>query len=262
MDVDRRFQLTAVIGVALIVAAAISDFLVGSFWQRHTLLTSLLANLVVVAVTVIVINELVERRDRERWSLLAQHVLFSLVQSARATWTGLLEVLEVGEVSSGAEESLRAAARMTEDTERLSTATRRLLADEQRRARLQRLALSLSDHSSRVIADWAPVMVGARTYAAVLDRHVELAGRLEWLNSVLAHNEPPEGQSRREEALNRSNVATEKAEELGSDDWLHDQILALIVLATDLDYESREHAFSIVPVSSWAERTQGLAAAD
>jgi hypothetical protein len=32
------------------------------------------------------------------------------------------------------------------------------------------------------------------------------------------------------------------------------------MLATDLDYESREHAYSIVPLSWWAERTEGLAA--
>jgi hypothetical protein len=259
MSVDRRFFLTTVLGGMLIAAALISDFLTGSFWQRHALLTSVLANLLVVGVTVILINEVIERRDRKRWSLLAQHVLFSLTQTARATWTGLLEVLAVGEVDSGAEESLREAAEVARDNERLSTATRGLLADEQRRAALQRLCLGLSEHASRVIADWAPVMVGARAYAAILDRHVELAGRLEWLSSVLAHNEPPAGQSRRDRTLTRSNVATEKAEELGTDDWLHDQVLALIALATELDYESREHAFSIASVSWWAERTQGLA---
>jgi hypothetical protein len=222
--------------------------------------TSLLANLLVVAVTVVVINELIERRDRKRWSLLAQHVLFSLVQTARATWTGLVELLEVGEVQSGAEESLQAAAELTQDTARLSAATRELLADPTRRARLQRLTERLSEHAARVIADWAPVMVGARAYAAVLDRHVELAGRLEWLSSVLAHKEPVERQSRGERSLARGNVVAEHAEELGNEDWLHDQVLAMITLARDLDEDSSEHAFSIVPVSWWAERTQGLAA--
>ena len=33
-------------------------------------------------------------------------------------------------------------------------------------------------------------MVGAAPYAELLDRHVELQGMLEWLSSVLAHNEP------------------------------------------------------------------------
>jgi hypothetical protein len=63
----------------------------------------------------------------------------------------------------------------------------------------------------------------------------------------------------RERNLARSSVATEHAEELGNDQWLHDQILAVITLAVELDDESRELAYSIVPLSWWAERTAGLA---
>ena len=259
MRPERRLLLACILGAALIGVAAASDFIVARFWQRHALLTSLLANLLVVGVTVLVINGLIERRDRQRWSLLAQSVLFSLVQSARATWTSLLELLDVGEVHSGSEQSLRASAELARDTERLDAAARELLADESRRERLQRVVLGLSEHASRVIADWAPVMVGARAYATALDRHVELAGRLEWLSSVLAHNEPTAGQSGRERYLARSNVATERAEVLGSDDWVREQVLALIKLGLALDIDSREHAFSIVPVSWWAERTHELA---
>jgi len=40
---------------------------------------------------------------------------------------------------------------------------------------------------------------------------------------------------------------------------LEDQILALLALATELDYQSREQAFSIVPGSWWTQRTAGLA---
>lgn len=110
-----------------------------------------------------------------------------------------------------------------------------------------------------MIAKWAPVMVSAGPYAAVIDRHVELSQRLEWLARVLAHNEPPEDQSVRQQALTRSSVASERAEEFGSDDWLHDQVLAVITLAIGLDYDSREHGFALVPMSWWAERTTGLA---
>jgi hypothetical protein len=259
MSPDRRLLLAAWIGAGLILAAAVSDFLIGSFWTKHALLTSLVANLLVVVITVVVINGLIERRDQQRWSLLAQSVLFSLIQSARATWTGLLELLDVGEIQSGSEQSLRASAELTRDADRLTEAATVLVADQERRARLQRLTLALSEHASRVIADWAPVMVGARAYASQLDRHVELAGRLEWLSSVLAHNEPAADQSGRERSLARSNVATERAEQLGSDEWVRDQVLALIRLALELDEQSREHAFSIVPVSWWAERTHELA---
>lgn len=258
MDSDRRFALAAGAGLALILGAAVSDFLVGSFWERHALLASLVANLLVVAITVVVVNELLERRDRRRWNLLAQSVLFALLQSARATWTGLVEELGMAEVQSGAVEPLRTAAGLARDSGRVSEAARELLEDGERRAGLQRMCVALSEHSAEVIARWAPVMVGAGSYAEMFDRHVELASRLEWLSSVLAHNEPVSGRTLRDEALTRSSVATEHAEELGNDDWLHDQLLAVIRLATDLDHESRESAYSLVPLSWWAERTAGL----
>jgi hypothetical protein len=256
---QRRLVLAAAIGLALILAAGASDFVIGSFWSRHALLTSLLANVLVVAITLAVVNEFVERRDRRRWNLLAQAVLFALTQSARATWSGLVEVLRLGEVRSGAVQPLLEGAAVARDSERVSAAIRELLADDERRAQLQRVTVAQADYASEVIARWAPVMVNSGPYAEVLNRHVELAGRLEWLSSVLTHNEPPEGQSGRERVLVRSNVASEHAEEFGDDEWVHDQLLAIINLATELDYRSRELAYAIVPLSWWATRTAGLA---
>jgi hypothetical protein len=256
---DRRLLLATIVGLALIVAAGASDFLAGSFWERHGMLTSLVSSLVVVGVTVAVINQVVDGRDRRRWNLLAQNVLFALIQSARATWTGMLEVLELADVQSGSVDSLIEAKDVALDASRVSRATDELLRSAERRAQLQRLTAALSDHGSDVIAKWAPVMVSARPYAALLDRHVELAARLVWLSDVLAYNEPPEGQSRRDRTLTRSSVASEHAEQLGSDEWLHDQIVAALTLATELDYEAREDAFAMVPLSWWAQRTAGLA---
>jgi hypothetical protein len=170
---DRRLLLAATVGLALILAAGASDFLLGSFWERHGLLTSLVANLLVVGVTVAVINQVVEGRDRRRWSLLAQTVLFALIQSARATWTGLLEVLELTDVRSGSVQSLIEGRDIALDTERVGRAADALLGDEQRRGTLRGAAVALGDHASEVIAKWAPVMVGARPYVGVLDRHAE-----------------------------------------------------------------------------------------
>jgi hypothetical protein len=39
-----------------------------------------------------VLNEVLQRRQRQRWSVLAQYALFDLVGSARLVWSGLLEV--------------------------------------------------------------------------------------------------------------------------------------------------------------------------
>jgi hypothetical protein len=256
---DRRLQVAAAAGLVLVLAAGASDFVVGSFWDRHGMLTSLVANLIVVGVTVAVVNQVVEGRDRRRWNLLAQNVLFALIQSARATWTTMLDVLELADVESGSVESLVEGKEVALDAARVSQAADGLLRDGERRARLQRVSVGLSSHASDVIAKWSPVMINAGPYAEVLDRHVELAARLEWLSNVLTHNEPPEGQSRADRTLTRSAVATEHAELLGTDEWLHDQLLAIVTLATELDYEAREYAYAIAPLSWWSERTAGLA---
>jgi hypothetical protein len=262
MRSDRRLLVAALAGAAVIAATGASDFLLGSFWERHAFLADLAANLIIVGVTVAVINQVIDRRNQRRWNLLAQNVLFDLIQTARATWTGLIEVLGLADVDTGDRESLYRCAELARDSERVSRAVRELLADGARRASLQRLTTELSAHASDVIAKWSPVMVGARAYAEVIDRHVELAGRLEWLSSVLAHREPPPDQSPGERTLLRSSVASEHAHLLGNDEWLHDQILAVMRLATDLDFEAREHAFSLVPLSWWAERTAGLAGSE
>jgi hypothetical protein len=259
---ERRLLLAAGAGLVLVLAAGASDFVFGSFWERHALLTSLVASILVLAVTVIVVNEVIDRRDQRRWNLLAQSVLFALIQAARATWTGMVEVLRLAEVRVGSVESLLETAGLARDSARVSEAVDELLADVERRAQLQRVATALSNHASDVIAKWAPVMVSARSYAMVLDRHVELAGRLEWLSNVLTYNEPLDGQSRRDRTLARSSVAAEHAEELGTDEWLHEMIVSVITLATELDYQSREDAFSLVPMSWWTERTAGLAGSD
>jgi hypothetical protein len=258
MSGERRLIFLGAVGVALMLAAGVSDFFTGGFWERHALFASLVANLLVVAVTVVVVNELLERRDRRRWNLLAQSVLFELLQSARATWTGLVEVLDLGEVHSGAIELLRDSAKLARDLPRVSDAIRELLAAPERRAQLLRLCFGLSEHASEVIAKWAPVMVSSGPYAEVLDRHVELAERLGWLSNVLAHVEEPPASSQRERRLVQSSVAAERANELGDDQSLHDQILAVITLATQLDYEAREQALALVPMSWWVERTTGL----
>jgi hypothetical protein len=69
--------------------------------------------------TVAVLNEVLERRQRERWSVLAQYSLFDLVRAARLVWSGLLELtglvpdgeLEDGALAAGTEAARYAASR-------------------------------------------------------------------------------------------------------------------------------------------------------
>jgi hypothetical protein len=65
MESTRRLVIAAARGVVVLALAAASDFLIGSFWGSHAMLTSLIASLLVLAVTVGVLV---------RSSLAAEHV--------------------------------------------------------------------------------------------------------------------------------------------------------------------------------------------
>jgi hypothetical protein len=257
MEGTGRLLIAATVGVAVIALAAGSDFLFGSFWSSHAMLTSLIASLLVLAVTVVVLNEAIERRDRRRWSVLAQYVLFQLVQSARATWMGTVELITGHDIETGATEGLLVGARLAMDTAAFSTATRDMLQDPERRRILQEMMVILATHSRSVIADWAAVMVGAGPYTAVFDRHVELQARLDWIGEILSHNEPTAARTFHESKLARSSVSAEFAGVFG-DDWLHDQLVSTTQLALRLDYESRALGWKLVPLESWNERIQSL----
>lgn len=253
MESTRRLVIAAALGLVVLALAAGSDFLLGSFWGSHAMLTSLIASLLVLAVTVVVLNELLARRDRRRWSVLAQHVLFQLVQSARATWMGLVELVHDHEIETGSSEGLLAGAQLALDTPAFSAATRTMLADAERRRVLQEMLVALADHSRGVIASWAAVMIGAGPYAEVFDRHVELQGRVDWISDVLAHNEPNEQRSLVRRKLVRSSLAAEHVAIL-EPDWVHDQIVSTAQLAVRLDYESRALGFRLVPYEEWVKR--------
>ena len=243
MESSRRLTIAATLGFTVIAAAAGSDFVFGSFWSSHAMLTSLLASLIVLAVTVVVLNEIIDRRDRRRWSVLGQYVLFQLVQSARATWMGTVELVTQQPIETGSTEGLLVGARRGLDTGAFSEATRVMLADPERR---------------RVLQEMLAVMVGAGPYTGVFDRHVELQARVDWLGEILSHNEPTAKRTFHETKLARSSVSAEFAQQFGGDDWLHDQIVSTTQLALRLDYESRALGWKLVPLEAWNERVQSF----
>ena len=190
MESTRRLVVTAALGIALIALAGASDFVFGSFWAGHAMVTSLLAALLVLAVTVAVLNEALDGRDRRRWSVLAQYVLFQLVQAARATWMELVELIEQHKIESGSPEGLASAAALARDSASFAVATSAMLLDPKRRRILQEVMVAIAAHSRTVVVNWAAVMVGAGPYTEVFDRHVELQGHLDWISDILSHNEP------------------------------------------------------------------------
>jgi len=125
-DSPRTYvRATRIVGglSVLVLAGAIAwDLVNDEFWLRHTLLTGLVASLIVVAVTAAVVNEVLERRQRERWSVLAQYALFDLVRTARLVWTSLLELTGLVPEEELADGLLEAGTEAVLDTPRLAAA--------------------------------------------------------------------------------------------------------------------------------------------
>jgi len=245
-------RIVGLLSVLVLVGAVAWDLVDDEFWVRHTLFTGLVAGLIVVAVTVALLNELLERRQRERWSVLAQYALFDLVRTARLVWTSLLEVAGLVPDEELVDGALAAATEAVNDTPRFIAALDRMLSDTEGRERLHRLISELHGHGQEVLGRWADVMVNSGTYAEIVDRHVELYARLYWWGSVLDESEPLEEHLSRP-TLSRISPATQTSGPV-EDEWLRDNLVAIAQLAESLDRVSFELAMRIVPLDWWTEQ--------
>jgi len=245
----RPTRIIGGLSVLALVGVVVWDLMNDGFWFRHTLFTALVASLIVVAVTAAVLNEVLERRQRERWSVLAQYALFDLVRTARLVWTGLLELAGLAP-DEELEDVLAAGSEAVLDTPRLAAAIDELLACADRREHLHRLIARLLAHGEEVLGRWADVMVNSGTYAETVDRHVELYSRLYWWGSVLDESDPLEEHLSRPR-LSRLSPATQASGPI-EDEWLRDNLVAIAQLAESLDRSSFELAMRIVPFEWWA----------
>jgi hypothetical protein len=248
---QRLNRLFAVVALAALTAGVVSDARSGAFWIRHTLLASIVASVLVVMVSVAVVNEVLARRGRRRWRILAQYVMFELVRNARMIWLGVLEVAGLVAAGPNDQESIDSAAEKVRDTSRLTAALREVLSDDERRGRLHTEIAFLTDHADQVLGRWAGVMLNAAVYADVIDRHVELAGDVAWLASVLDTSNPPDDTRRVKRARSNPAVQIESHRDV---DWLADRVVVISQLAATLDRGTVELALRIVPVSWWQER--------
>jgi hypothetical protein len=246
----RSTRIIGGLSVLVLAGAVVWDVVNDGFWSRHALFTGLVASLIVVAVTAAVLNEVLERRQRERWSVLAQYALFDLVQTARLVWTGLLELAGLVPDGELEEAGLEAGSDVVLDTPRLATAVGEMLASADRREQLHRLIARLRAHGQEVLGRWADVMVNSGTYAEVVDRHVELYSRLYWWGSVLDESDPLEEHLNRPR-LSRLSPATQASGPV-EEEWLRDNLVAIAQLAESLDRSSFDLAMRIVPPEWWA----------
>jgi hypothetical protein len=251
-DSPRRYvratRIVAGLSVVVLAGAITWDLADDGFWARHTLFAGLVASAIVVAVTAAVVNEVIERRQRERWSLLAQYALFEFVHAARLVWGGLLELADLAPDDELGDAALEAGAAAVLDPQ-FGVAIDGLLAGAQQREQLHRLIVVLLGHGREVLGRWAAVMVNSGVYAEILDRHVELYSRLYWWGSVLDESEPLEEQLGRPR-LSLLSPATQTSGPV-EDEWLRDNLVAIAQLAESLDRGSFDLAMRIVPTDWW-----------
>jgi hypothetical protein len=245
----RATRIIGGLSVLVLFGAIAWDLADDGFWSRHALFASLVASLIVVAVTAAVLNEVLERRQRERWSVLAQYALLDFVRAARLVWTGLLELAGLAPDGELGDEALSAGSEAVRDTPRLAAAMDEMLASADRREQLHRLIARLLGNGQEVLGRWAGVMVNSGTYAEIIDRHVELYSRLYWWGSVLDESEPLEEHLSRPR-LSRISPATQATGPV-EDEWLRDNLVAIAQLAESLDRGSFELAMRIVPLDWW-----------
>jgi len=249
----RTTRIIGAVSVLVLAGAVAWDLVDDGFWSRHALFAGLVASLIVVAVTAAVLNEVLERRQRERWSVLAQYALFDLITTARLVWTSLLELANLVPDEELHDGALAAGTQVVLDTPRLTAAMDELLADAGRREELHRLIARLHAHAREALARWADVMVNSGTYAEIVDRHVELYSRLYWWGSVLDESDPLEEHLSRPR-LSRVSPATQASIGPVEEEWLRDNLVAIAQLAELLDRGSFELAMRIVPLEWWADQ--------
>ena len=245
----RATRIVAGLSLLVLFGASAWDIADDRFWSRHALFASLVASLIVVAVTAAVLNEVLERRQRERWAILAQYALLDFVRTARLVWTGLLELAGLVPDGELGDAALAAGSEAVGDTPRLAAEIDEMLVSGDRREQLHRLIVELQRHGQEVLARWAVVMVNSGTYAEIVDRHVELYSRLYWWGSVLDESEPLEEHLNRPR-LSRISPATQASGPV-EDEWLRDNLVAIAQLAESLDQRSFELAMRIVPLDWW-----------
>ena len=118
--------------------------------------------------------------------------MFELVRNARMFWLGVLEEAGLLPSDGTQREMLAAGSRIVEDTDRLTSAVRAMVANADAHARLHQEIAFFAQHSNDVLGRWAGVMLNSELYAEIIDRHVELAGIIVWISDLLDTKYPPE----------------------------------------------------------------------
>jgi hypothetical protein len=85
-------RLTAVAVAASLVVLVVCDLSIGSFqawWERHSLTASIVSSLLVLAVTALIVDEIVARRQRKERAMSVAVQALIVYGQARRTWNAV-----------------------------------------------------------------------------------------------------------------------------------------------------------------------------
>jgi hypothetical protein len=152
-------RTSAALSIVALIAVALSDFLLTGFWDRNAMVTSVVADVLVLIVGVAVVNEFLAARTRREWRLLSDYGLVELCETARHIWGTLAQHLGVGKRESMTLGELRERVRSHEGQETVRRLAREAASDESRRRELYEVVTKLADEARARLGRWAPVLV-------------------------------------------------------------------------------------------------------
>jgi hypothetical protein len=183
-------RVLALVAVLALLGGIVSDTVAERFWERHALLAGLAASVIVVMLSVAILNEALELRRRRRWRVLAQYVMLQLVGNARSIWTGVAELAALMPSDVDTRAALENGSCAARETPRLTEAVEDVVAAPELRRLLHESIGRFMTEGDELIGRWAAVMLNADAYAELIDRHVELASELFWLDGLLNSTDP------------------------------------------------------------------------
>ncbi len=214
-------RVSAALSLVALLAVALSDFLLTGFWDRNAMVTSVVADILVLIVGVAVVNEFLAARARREWRLLADYGLVELGEVARHTWVMLAQHIGVGRREALTLNALRELVRSDAGEEPLRALALAVASDQSRRRSLYELVAELAENARARLGRWAPVLVET-PFPRVVTRFVRLQARLTRLQTVLW-----------EDTLNWQP----SYEGSGDAEWIAERVANIIELGSQLDLE-------------------------
>ena len=233
----RYPRIVAAAALVALLVVTLSDVLLTTFWTENAMLTSVVADVLVLIVGVVVVNEYVTARAADEWRLVAHYALLEVTHAAREAWVRLVDQLEIDGAEKVSVDELRQMMSAPPGAARLRARCEAVARDDLARMRLAPLVADLAAEGRDVLTGWASVMVGTPMSARAVSRFANFHGRLLRLSLVL-----------------NEEIAGHKLPglyEVGDVAWIAERLRAVIVLAMAIDEELVDQAHALVPVESW-----------